>query len=363
MRPSRGLSHVHVGLAARARRRDGPAQRARPLHPSAGGCLALGGAGRRRSPRRARRRRTRSSTRPATRSTGTRRSTTPRGGGAPVSTAVAGTTRLLPWPTTRWSPPSGSGSGSPRPRSSRRTSRSATSRSTCSARRARCCPYAGALDDPARTEDDLAYLRDERSSATCTSSSARTATSRVTMARLLILSTYQFELYDRAPGLDRPDAGGRRRQGGQGGRLPPRPRHAVGAPARRRHRGVARADAGGARRRVAVRRRALRRPLTSTPRWSRPVSPSTRRGCAPAFDAGSVGRARRGHAERPADRRPAHRRPSRRCTPRRWATCSPRCSASPARTRERRGDRRDGRPATRACERRRRRCSTPRCRC
>ena len=80
---------------------------------------------------------------PATRSTGTPRSTTsqrawstcetpPPPGAPPWETTSSG------WPTTRWSRPSGWGSGSRRPPRSRRTSRSATSRWTCSARRARC---------------------------------------------------------------------------------------------------------------------------------------------------------------------------------------------------------------------------------
>ena len=75
VRPRRGLSHVHVGSLHAAGRRDGAAQRPRRLHPPPGGCLDLGGAVRRRSPRAARTRRTASSTRPPTRSTGTRRST------------------------------------------------------------------------------------------------------------------------------------------------------------------------------------------------------------------------------------------------------------------------------------------------
>ena len=63
-------------LAARRRRRDGPAPRARPVHPAQRGREHLGGAVRGRSPPAARTRRTRSSRRPATRSTGTRPSTT-----------------------------------------------------------------------------------------------------------------------------------------------------------------------------------------------------------------------------------------------------------------------------------------------
>ena len=62
-------------LAARRRRRDGPAQRPRPLHPPQRGRQHLGGARRPTSPPPARTRRTRSSRPAATRSTATRRST------------------------------------------------------------------------------------------------------------------------------------------------------------------------------------------------------------------------------------------------------------------------------------------------
>ena len=65
---------------ARARRRDGAAQRARPLHPPQGGRLDLGGAVRGDHRVLARTRRTRSSTPPPTSPTGTRRSTRSRTG-------------------------------------------------------------------------------------------------------------------------------------------------------------------------------------------------------------------------------------------------------------------------------------------
>ena len=45
VRGKRGLNHVHVGSLHAAGRRDGPAQRARPLHPPQRGRLDLGGAG------------------------------------------------------------------------------------------------------------------------------------------------------------------------------------------------------------------------------------------------------------------------------------------------------------------------------
>jgi len=64
--------------------------------------------------------------------------------------------------------------------------------------------YAGSLEDPARTEDDLAYWRDEREfrnvhlverSWSLTSEGPRDF--GVLVARLLVLSTYLCELYER----------------------------------------------------------------------------------------------------------------------------------------------------------------------
>jgi ring-1,2-phenylacetyl-CoA epoxidase subunit PaaC len=57
--------------------------------------------------------------------------------------------------------------------------------------------FAGTLHDPPRTEDDLAYFRDER--AFCNVSLVERANGdfAVTMARLLLLSAYQHELYTR----------------------------------------------------------------------------------------------------------------------------------------------------------------------
>ena len=47
-------------------------------------------------------------------------------------------------------------------RSSKRTSRWPTSRSTCSARPRALLTHAGEVEGNGRTEDDLAFLRDER---------------------------------------------------------------------------------------------------------------------------------------------------------------------------------------------------------
>ena len=87
-----------------------------------------------------------------------------------------------------------------------------------------------------RDEDDLAFLRDEREFRNVQLVEIPNGDFAVTMARQLIFSAYQYELYTRAAGLRRRHPGRAGRQGGQGGRLPPGSRHPVGAAARRRHR-------------------------------------------------------------------------------------------------------------------------------
>jgi ring-1,2-phenylacetyl-CoA epoxidase subunit PaaC len=57
--------------------------------------------------------------------------------------------------------------------------------------------YAGSLQDPPRTEDDLAYLRDERDFGNVHLVERRRGDFAVSMARLLFLSTYQYHLYGR----------------------------------------------------------------------------------------------------------------------------------------------------------------------
>ena len=85
---------------------------------------------------------------------------------------------------------------------------------------------------PDRDEDDLAFLRDEREFRNVHLVEIENGDFAVTMARQLIFSAYQYELYTRAADLRRPDAVRARRQGRQRGRLPPRPRHPMGAAAR-----------------------------------------------------------------------------------------------------------------------------------
>jgi ring-1,2-phenylacetyl-CoA epoxidase subunit PaaC len=57
--------------------------------------------------------------------------------------------------------------------------------------------YAGSLQDPPRTEDDLAYLRDAEAFRNVHLLERPWGDFAVAMARLLVLSTYQCELYGR----------------------------------------------------------------------------------------------------------------------------------------------------------------------
>ena len=57
--------------------------------------------------------------------------------------------------------------------------------------------YAGALDGTGRSEDDLAYLRDERDFTNAQLCELPNGDFAVSMARLLVFSAYQRELYER----------------------------------------------------------------------------------------------------------------------------------------------------------------------
>jgi len=57
--------------------------------------------------------------------------------------------------------------------------------------------YAGSLADPHRSEDDLAYFRDERAFRNVSLVERANGDFAVTMARLLLFSAYQCELYAR----------------------------------------------------------------------------------------------------------------------------------------------------------------------
>jgi ring-1,2-phenylacetyl-CoA epoxidase subunit PaaC len=57
--------------------------------------------------------------------------------------------------------------------------------------------YAGSLQDPPRSEDDLAYFRDERAFRSVHLVERANGDFGVAMARMLIFSSYQYELYSR----------------------------------------------------------------------------------------------------------------------------------------------------------------------
>ena len=57
--------------------------------------------------------------------------------------------------------------------------------------------YAGTLSEPPRTEDDLAYFRDERAFRNVSLVERVNGDFAVTMARMLLFSAYQHELYSR----------------------------------------------------------------------------------------------------------------------------------------------------------------------
>ena len=409
-------------LAARRRRRDGAAARPRRLHPAQRGRQHLGGARRRRSRRPARTRRTRCSRPPATRSTGTRRSTPspttsptcedrdeprarprrrPRVGlrrPAPAATTRSGPS--APTSRTRWpasTPPSPTastpraladvlpdarrrrarllppalavGQQRARPRGGHRAGehRARPARPGPAAagacRRGRRRPWCPSLPEgsPVPPEDALAFFRDEAAFRNVRFVEPDNGDFAVTIARLLVFSTYRLALLQRLASQPRPGAVRDRGQGRQGGRPTTATTPAAGSspwPAAPRSRGAgsspgwrwcgrcttscSRTHAGRAGRRRAGRR-------------GRPG-----RACADEVDvrarAGALGQRRR------APRGPADRsgRPGAWAatagTPRRWAGCWPRCRSSPAPTRWGCGEHR-----LRACAAAV--VPTPRCRC
>ncbi len=97
--------------------------------------------------------------------------------------------------------------------------------------------YAGTATG--RSEDDLAYWRDEPEWRNAWLFEQPNGDFAHTIARQLVGIRLPVRALRRAQRVDRPDARGDRREVGEGGRLPPRPRHPVGAAPRRRHRRVA----------------------------------------------------------------------------------------------------------------------------
>lgn len=57
--------------------------------------------------------------------------------------------------------------------------------------------YAGEVDGSGRSEDDLAYFRDEREFVNCQLVELPNGDFAVTIARMLVFASYQYELYDR----------------------------------------------------------------------------------------------------------------------------------------------------------------------
>ena len=140
---------------------------------------------------------------------------------------------------------------------------------------------AGELEGEGRDEDDLAYLRERpRVPQRRCSSSSPTATSPTRSPASSCFSTYQLALYDRLRDSADPIIAGVAGEGGQGGRLPPRPRARSGrcASATAPTRAIAacrRASTGCGRSRPSC-SSTTRSPSASSPRGS----PPTRASCA-----------------------------------------------------------------------------------
>ena len=248
----------------------------------------------------------------------------PRGGRAPVMDAHPTTSSASP--TTPWSPRSGWAGGSAAPRSWRRTSPSPTSGSTSSARPGPCSPTPERSRARAAARTSSPTCATNATSATCSWSSGPGRLRRRDGAAAGLLDV-PGRAVRRAARQRRRHAGRCRGQGRQGGRLPPRPRHALGAAARRRHRGV---RTTGCRRALDAEWPYVEELFEPVDPGSwRPASPSTRPRCVDAvldrlaavlaeatLTVPEVDAAARRRAPRPA-----HRGPS--------ATCSPRCSTCP----------------------------------
>ncbi len=92
--------------------------------------------------------------------------------------------------------------------------------------------HAGELESADRDEDDFAYLRQENEFRCCLLVEQPTRGDfGAAIAVLLLFSSYLVPLYQGARALHRPDGRGDRRQGDQGGALPPRARRRMDRPA------------------------------------------------------------------------------------------------------------------------------------
>ena len=245
-------------------------------------------------------------------------------------------------------------------RSWKRRSRWPTSRWTCSARRACCSPGPARPKAPcsrgtAATKTSSPSSAPSPSSATCGWPSTATPTSPSWPARLLVFSTWRLALFGRLAASKDPVLAAIAAKGVK--ELAYHRDYAAAWVVRlgdgtdvSHARMQAALDAVWPLRRGVVPRRPGR--AGDCPAW-RP----TRRRSAPRWTPCSTG-ARRGHAGPPEAAplgRVAAGPGATACTPKRWATCSPSCRASPARTRTRHGD-----AAGPGSRQRRRRARSPR---
>ena len=143
--------------------------------------------------------------------------------------------------------------------------------------------HAGRLEGQGYDEDQLAFLRDERQyfNLTLVEQPMRRSSAHApggdfadTVLRNFLLATWLKALWTRLAASSDARAGRDRRQGGEGGALPPAACRRLGRAAGRRHRRVGGTHAGRAGARLAVyardvraRRRATRRPRPAA--WAR----------------------------------------------------------------------------------------------
>ena len=133
----------------------------------------------------------------------------PRGGGAPLMRHPAASTTRSAWPTTPWSPPSGwAGGSAARPELEEDVALANIGLDQLGQART-LLTYAGEVEGAGRTEDDLAYLRDDREFRNVKLVERPMTDFGVAMARLLVFSTYQSHLYRALRRRQRRDAGRR----------------------------------------------------------------------------------------------------------------------------------------------------------
>ena len=117
---------------------------------------------------------------------------------------------------------------------------------------------AGEAEGAGRDADALAFHRDVLDYKNCLLVEQPNGDFARTIARHLLMSTYQHMLYQRLAESTDTRAGGDRRQGGQGSRLPPRAGRRMDGAAGRRDRGERQADGRRARLVLALHSRIVR---------------------------------------------------------------------------------------------------------